>query len=87
MHDGIQSLVSRRLVWFLIIAFSFFSTPHVEFVFPSLSNLLVSDAYTDTTNTPILCRIVTDRIITHIAQAPNMDGAHGINSVTNVVGK
>jgi hypothetical protein len=54
MHDCIRSLVFRRFEWFLIIAFSFFSTPHVEFIFPWISNLFVSDAYADTTNIPIL---------------------------------
>jgi hypothetical protein len=53
MHECIRGLVFCRFAWFLIIAFSFFSTPHVELIFPSISNLLVSDAYADATNTPI----------------------------------
>jgi hypothetical protein len=85
MHDCIRSLVFCRFAWFLIIAFSFFSTPHVELIFPSISNLFVSDAHADTANTPILGRIVTDRIITDIAQAPNTDVPYGINSVTKDV--
>ena len=85
MYAYLHAAGFRRFIWFLIFIFTLSTTPHAGLVLSKLGGFFVSTAYADTIDTPILGRIVTDRLITGVAQAPDTDTAYGINSMTKDV--